>query len=157
MYSLFGNKWLNLHGGPVWKVEGTEQDGDMATTDTKRSTNVIHFISITILELPMFFNTQARVNIPLSSRTLQQDIASSGFVVGSSVQVNCNMIFPGERFCVHPTWHYLYLMKMSTLKIPQLSQSFLIVIDQLPRFVCSIETQIPRDKCFYTAYKARDQ
>ena len=103
MYSLFGNKWLNLHGGPVWKVEGTEQDGDISTTDAKRNTNVIHFISITILELPMFYNTQARVNIPsLSSRTLQRDIASSGFVVGSSVQVNCNMIFPSERFCVTP-------------------------------------------------------
>ena len=25
MYSLFGNKWLNLHSGPMWKVEGTEQ------------------------------------------------------------------------------------------------------------------------------------
>ena len=68
---------LNLRGGPVWKVEGTEQDGDMATTDTKRSTNVIHFISRTIFELLM-------------------------------VCMQC-------------------------------------------------KTQIPRDKCFYTAYKARDQ
>ena len=45
MYSLFGNKRLNL---PVWKVECTEQDGHIAPTDTKQSTNVIHFISITI-------------------------------------------------------------------------------------------------------------
>ena len=27
MYSLFGNKWLNLHGGPMWKSEQTEQGG----------------------------------------------------------------------------------------------------------------------------------
>ena len=37
---------------------------------------------------------------------------------------------------------------------------YVIVIDQFPRFVCSIEDesrgQIPRDECFYTAYKARD-
>ena len=51
----------------------------------------------------MFLNTQARVNIPsLSSRTLQRDIASSGFVVGSSVQVHCNvdlcMIFLARDF-----------------------------------------------------------
>lgn len=30
MYALFGNKWLNLHGGPVWKSEQTEQlQGEM--------------------------------------------------------------------------------------------------------------------------------
>ena len=113
MYSLFGNKWLSLHGGPVRKVECTEQDGHMAPTDTKQGTNVIHFISIpvTIFRITYVLNTQARVNIPsLSSRTFQRDVASSGFVVGSSVQVHCNvdlcMIFPSERFCVHPTWHY---------------------------------------------------
>ena len=25
MYFLFGNKWLNIHGGPRWKVKTTEQ------------------------------------------------------------------------------------------------------------------------------------
>ena len=48
MYCLFGNKWLNLHGGPVWKVECIEQDGHMASTDTKQGTNVIYFISIPV-------------------------------------------------------------------------------------------------------------
>lgn len=27
MYSLFGNKWLNLHGGPIWRLDNTEQGG----------------------------------------------------------------------------------------------------------------------------------
>ena len=27
MYSHFGNKWLNLYGGPMWKVVTTEQGG----------------------------------------------------------------------------------------------------------------------------------
>ena len=55
MYSLFGNKWLNLHGGPVWKVECTEQDGHIAPTDTKQATNVIHFISTTIFRITYVF------------------------------------------------------------------------------------------------------
>ena len=37
MYSLFGNKWLNLHGGPVWKVEFTGQEAD-----SKRAVDVCY-------------------------------------------------------------------------------------------------------------------
>ena len=33
---------------------------------------------------------------------------------------------------------------------------YVIVINQLPGFVCNIEAQIPRDECFYIAYKVRD-
>lgn len=30
MYSLFGNKWLNLYSGPMWKVEATEQGNPLS-------------------------------------------------------------------------------------------------------------------------------
>ena len=39
--------------------------------------------------------------------------------------------------------------------------NYAIVIDQFPRFVCSIEARIlrakPEDEYFYTAYKVRDR
>lgn len=42
MYSLFGTKWLNLQSGPMWKVEGTEQDSDgcKKISDSRLSTTV---------------------------------------------------------------------------------------------------------------------
>ena len=27
MYTLFGKKWLNMHSGPMWKVETTDVKG----------------------------------------------------------------------------------------------------------------------------------
>ena len=43
---------------------------------------------------------------------------------------------------------------------PERSYVIVIFSNQLPRFVCNIEAQIPRqsprDECFYIAYKARD-
>ena len=48
MYYLFGNKWLSMHGGPLWKVETTEQ-GSVVCSDTvtKSAINVGYVIFVT--------------------------------------------------------------------------------------------------------------
>ncbi len=90
MYTLFGNKWLNLHSGPMWKVEGTQQDSGadvcIPLSSSRQSTAVCSSISLVNYSLMLF--SQARVNIPaLSARTIQRGIASSDFTITSDIQV----------------------------------------------------------------------
>ena len=56
MYSLFGTKWLNLHSGPMWKVEDTQQDtddcSDHLSLDSRLNTAVRRYvICIAIIHL----------------------------------------------------------------------------------------------------------
>ena len=43
MYSLFGNKWLNIHGGPMWKVETTEQGVPTSLSTSRKTEDVSTF------------------------------------------------------------------------------------------------------------------
>ena len=43
MYSLFGNKWLNIHGGPMWKVETTGQGVPISLSTSRKTEDVSTF------------------------------------------------------------------------------------------------------------------
>jgi len=40
MYTIFGQKWLNLYSGPMWKVVGTGQEGAQAVSSSRRTADV---------------------------------------------------------------------------------------------------------------------
>ena len=40
VYYLFGNRWLNLHSGPIWKVIGMEQGGSTSLSSSRRIEDV---------------------------------------------------------------------------------------------------------------------
>ena len=40
MYTLFGNKWLNLHSGPMWKVVETQQGGPKSLSGSRKIEDV---------------------------------------------------------------------------------------------------------------------
>jgi hypothetical protein len=48
VYSLFGNKWLNLHSGPMWKVESTEQGGPVDFSKSRQIEKVAYYKDLLI-------------------------------------------------------------------------------------------------------------
>lgn len=79
---------MNMHGGPMWRVERTEQGEQVArdnflTSEVSAAESILWMNSVIIMD-----HLQALVNIPsLSARTIQREIAESDFSVGSSIQV----------------------------------------------------------------------
>ena len=47
MYCHFGNKWLNLHGGPMWKVVTTEQGGSLSNS-SQLLTSEVNIVELNI-------------------------------------------------------------------------------------------------------------
>ena len=69
MYTLFGNKWLNLDSGPMWKVESTQQDSvahvSVPLSRSRLSADVdSSIVRISVNSVSYYYSSQARVNIP---------------------------------------------------------------------------------------------
>ena len=99
--------------------------------------------------------TQHKIWIPTLAK-IRQKIRTIG-QLRINITPGCKSIyvfvFTIQGKAMYPLVHYLHRIVATTLTtaLNLLGTHLLhvIVIDQLPRFVCSIEAQSPRDECFY--------
>ena len=63
MYSLFGNQWLNLHCGPMWKVEATEQGEPISVGNSRKIEDVRYAYFNALCTYAQTFTTLHTVNM----------------------------------------------------------------------------------------------